>query len=95
VRTANTDLVLFDHGPSEFPIATMRAREVRARVTALVADLQRWLATRWQWLRPRTVPCAVACLGMIAILAFSDYLAHQDVQHVTAAHVVHIDIAPR
>jgi hypothetical protein len=95
LTTANTDLVLFDHGPSEFPVATARAREPRARVIALVADLQRWLVARWQWLRPRTVPCAVACLGMIAILASADYLAHQHVDHVTATHVVHIDIAPR
>jgi hypothetical protein len=92
--TASTELVLFAHGPAEFPIATVRARELRARVIMLVADLQRWFAARWQWLRPRTVPCAVACLGMIAILASADYLAHQHVEHVTASHVVHIDLAP-
>jgi hypothetical protein len=84
--------VLFDHGPTEFPVATAVAREPRARMIALVADLQRWLSARWQWLRPRTVPCAVACLGMLALIASADYLAHQNVE---APHVVHIDIAPR
>lgn len=92
--TANTDLVLFDQGPSELPVATVIAREPRARVAALVADLQRWIAARWLWLRPRTVPCAVAGLGMVAVVASADYLAHHHVEHVASAHVVHIEIAP-
>lgn len=95
VPAANTDLVLFDHGPAELPVASVVAREPRARVTALVADLQRWIAARWQWLRPRTVPCAVAGLGMVAIVASADYLAHHHVEHIASAHVVHVDLAPR
>ncbi len=93
--TANTDLVLFDHGPTELPVASVVARDPRARVTALVADLRHWIAARWLWLRPRTVPCAVAGLGMVAIVASADYLAHHQVEHVPSAHVVHVDIAPR
>jgi hypothetical protein len=73
----------------------MVAREPRARVTALIAELQGWLAARWQWLRPRTVPCAVAGLGMVAVMAAADYLAHYEVAHAPSVHVVHIDIAPR
>jgi len=73
----------------------MVAREPRARVTALVSALQGWLSERWQWLRPRTVPCAVAGLGMVAVMAAADYLAHYEVEHAPSVHVVHIDIAPR
>jgi hypothetical protein len=74
----NTEPVLFDHRFAEFPVAATVPRAPRARAIALEADLHRWLATRWQWLKPRTVPCAVAALGMIAVLAFSNYLTNLD-----------------
>jgi hypothetical protein len=85
--------VLFDHGSAEFPVATTVPRETRARAVALVAGLQRWLADRWAWLRPRTVPVAVAGLGMLGILAFSDYLTHVH-DSGPAPRAVHIDVAP-
>ncbi len=88
----NTDLVLFDHGPTEFPVATAVPREPRARAIALVANLERWVAARWAWFRPRTVPCAVAALGMIAVMASVDYLAHQH-DDVKAPRIVTIDVA--
>jgi hypothetical protein len=84
------------HAGSEFPLATARPREARAQFVALAGALQRWLVARWQWLRPRSVPCAVACLGMIAVLAFSDYLAHyNDGKQIKRAAVGHIEVAPR
>jgi hypothetical protein len=94
----NTEIVLFDHGPAEFPVATAVPREARARAIAVAADLKRWLRARWEWFRPRSVPCAVACLGMLATLKSAEYLAHQ--HHAaslgpTQAHVVHVQIAPR
>jgi hypothetical protein len=92
----NTEIVAFDHGPVEFPAARLRPREVRGRLTALVGALEQWLVARLQWLRPRTVPCAVAVLGMIAVLASADYLAHHKAQHVQPApSSVHIDLASR
>jgi hypothetical protein len=93
----NNEIVLFDHGPHEFPVATARPTEPRARAIALVADLQRWLAARWEWFKPRTVPCAVAGLGMIAVLASADYLAHHDDPCAAKkpANVVRVDLAPR
>jgi hypothetical protein len=90
-----TELVLFDHGPAEFPVAAVRPREPRARMIALVGDLQHWLVAQWQWFRPRTVPVAVAALSMVAILKSAAYLAHQQVESSPHARVVHIDIAPR
>ena len=42
----------------------------------LVADLRRWLAARWTWLRPRTVPVVVAALGATFVLASAEYLSH-------------------
>lgn len=95
-RPAHTDLVLFDQGPSELPVATAVPREPRARAIALVADVQRWFAARWQWFRPRTVPCVVAGLGMLAVIASADYLAnHHGNDDVKPARVVHIDMSPR
>ena len=76
-RTMNTEIVLFAHGPAEFPVATAVPREPRARVVATLADLQRWVLARWDWFKPRTVPCAVAALGMVAVIASADYLTHQ------------------
>lgn len=95
-RVPHTEIVLFDHGPAEFPLATMRPRETGARVTAALGALQRWLVDRWHWLRPRSVPCAVAALGMIAVMASADYLAHYEEDCVSQHAVpVHVDLAPR
>jgi hypothetical protein len=96
-RTASShpELVQFDRGPAEFPVAMIRPREPRARMVALAAGLQRWLVARWQWFRPRTVPVAVAALGMIAVLKSADYLAHHHGDPAPNARVVHIDLAPR
>src|SRR5258706_2322780 len=92
----NNEIVLFDHGPTEFPIATARPRELRSRAIAMVAHFQLWLAERWAWLRPRTVPCAVAALGMIAVLASADYLAHaNDDQGTRSTPYIHIDLVGR
>jgi hypothetical protein len=70
------ETMAFDHGPSEFPMATIRPREARGRAVAAVAALQRWLVARWQWFKPRSMPCVVAGLGMLAVIAAADYLAH-------------------
>ncbi|HEY5927074.1 MAG TPA: hypothetical protein VIV11_35545 [Kofleriaceae bacterium] len=85
----------FDHGPAEFPVATVRPREARARAIALVGSLQRWLVARWQWFKPRTVPCAVAALGMIAVLASAHYLANHKDDNCLKRHIVQVDLAPR
>lgn len=95
-RASSPDLVLFDHGPSELPVATVIPHEPRARAVALLADLERWVAARWAWFKPRTVPCAVAGLGMIAVIASANYLAHQhdnDAPH--APRIVHISVTTR
>jgi len=98
-RSVTLDVVLFDGigGAAEFPVATARPREPRARLIALVGELERWLAARWQWLRPRSVPCAVAALGMIAVLAAANYLAHYENDGWCPAHgrVIHVDLADR
>ena len=92
----NTEIVAFDHGPAEFPVATVRPREARSRAVAAFADLQRWMIARWNWFKPRTVPCIVAALGMIAVLASADYLAHHIDQNPPQTHkILHVDIATR
>jgi hypothetical protein len=77
--------VLFDLGARELPIATVRPREPRARALVLLGDLRRWLAARWTWLRPRTVPVLVAAAGMLFVLVSADYLKHA---HGTPPHRV-------
>jgi hypothetical protein len=90
----NTEIVLFNHGPVEFPVATVRPREVRAFAIALLTDLKNWLAARWEWLKPRAVPCAVAGLGMVAVIASADYLAHDHSDKASSApRVVQIDLS--
>jgi hypothetical protein len=92
----NTEIVAFDHGPAEFPVATVRPRETRGRAVAALADLQRWMMARWNWFKPRTVPCAVAALGMLAVIASADYLAHHmDQNPPQTQKILHVDIAAR
>lgn len=73
---AQGETMAFDHGPAEFPVATMRPREARGQAVAAVAAFQRWLLARWQWFKPRTLPCVVATLGLFAMIGAGDYLAH-------------------
>jgi hypothetical protein len=76
IQRAQAEVVAFDHGPSEFPLATIRPRETRGRMIAALGALQRWFVARWTWFKPRTAPCLVAGLGMMAVIAAADYLAH-------------------
>ncbi len=64
----------FDHGPAEFPIATLRPRAPIATLTAWVGDLQRWLVERVAFLRPRTIPLIAAMVGMLGTAAAAHYL---------------------
>lgn len=64
------------HHPAEFPLAIARPHEPGARAIAMLGDLRRWLAARWAWFKPRTVPVIVAAVGMIFVLLSADYLAH-------------------
>jgi hypothetical protein len=76
-RLAHDDqTVIFQSGPVEFPIATLRPRDPGAHARALIGELVRWFAAKWAWLRPRTVPVMVAALGLYAVLQSADYLCH-------------------
>jgi len=79
----NTELMLFD-GPAALPTATLRSRASEARHRVIAADLHGWLANRWCWVRPRTVPLLVAFVGMLAVLGATKYLSvyayHEDLR---------------
>lgn len=76
-RTAYDDqTVIFQSGPVEFPVATLRPHDPGSHVRALSGELARWLTAKWAWLRPRTVPVMVAALGLLAVLESADYLRH-------------------
>ncbi|MBX3160926.1 MAG: hypothetical protein KF773_33505 [Deltaproteobacteria bacterium] len=64
--------MLFDQTPRELPVATVHTRG-RA---AVAAALQRWLAAKWTWLRPRSVPVLVAFVGMLAVVGSVNALTH-------------------
>lgn len=84
------------HGPSEFPVATMRPRDARGGAVAAIAELQRWFVARWQWFKPRTLPCVVAALGLVAMVAAGDYLAHHLDQPAPQPHkLLLVDVAHR
>ena len=74
-QVTNTEIV-FDRGPWEFPIATVRAREPAAYAAALWWDFRRWLAERWAWLRPRSVPVLVAAVASVLVMLSADALSH-------------------
>ena len=84
----NHEIVIFDHGPAEFPVARVRPRGAGSRALVMMGDLQLWLAARWSWLRPRTIPVLVAVAGMLFVLMSADYLAHP---HVLRLHA-HVTI---
>ena len=78
--------VVFDHGPKEFPVATLRPREPGARAAALVWGFERWLVARWQWMRARSIPLIVATAGAVAMMVSADMVApSQECPHVSAS----------
>jgi hypothetical protein len=66
--------MVFDRS-TELPMAKVVV-EPRT-VTELVAGgIGAWFAARWQWLRPRTIPIAVAALSLVAVTQAMSYLSH-------------------
>ena len=63
--------MIFDHPPAELPVATLRPRELGPQ---LLLDAREWVAAKWAWLRPRSIPVAVAFAGMLGVLASASYL---------------------
>jgi hypothetical protein len=77
------EIVIFDPGPAEFPVATVRPRDTRTWAGVALGDLRRWVFARWTWLRPRCVPVIVAALGATLVIASAEYLSHA---HGTLPH---------
>ncbi len=77
----------------ELPIATILER--RPTAASVAAGLRTWIAARWSWLRPRTIPVAVAVLSMVGMLRAVDYLAHppEGSSLVGKAYTAHADPA--
>jgi hypothetical protein len=91
----NTESMLFDPRPAELPVATVRSGQ--SRTAAFVGGLSQWLLARWQWFKPRTVPVAVAALGMFAMIEAAEYLAHAKGEPTCSMkqHPVHVGLATR
>lgn len=67
----NDEDMLFDQPPAELPVATMVPKDRR---TQFAADLRAWLAARWQWFKPRTIPMIVAFVGLLAVIGAATWL---------------------
>jgi hypothetical protein len=67
----NNGVMIFDQPPAELPVATLRPRDTAAQ---LLLDLRGWLDSKWRWLKPRSIPVAVAFAGMLGVLASAAYL---------------------
>ena len=66
------EVVIFDRH-REFPVATLVPRDARG---VLMLGLRRWLAARWSWLRPRTLPVLASVIGTSLVIASANYLTH-------------------
>ncbi len=67
-------------------MATVR-RAPRSTLPRIAGELQHWLAERWTWLRPRTLPALVALLGMFVVLSAVNYLSHPPAVAITMSDV--------
>lgn len=88
----NGETMIFDQPPAELPVATLRTRALETR---LWLEVRGWLASKWRWLRPRSIPVAAAFAGMLGVLASASYLrelAHRQPEQLS----VHVRaMAPR
>ncbi len=75
--------MLFDR-KAELPVATVR-RAPSWGIDVVASDLKRWLAARWQWFKPRTIPVTVAFIGMLGVLQAVSYLSTPPQTGATAA----------
>ncbi len=66
--------MLFEGPSAKLPTATLRPSAVIGRRRAMVADLDRWLSCRAQWLWPRAVPLLAAFVGLMLTLGAVKYL---------------------
>ena len=79
--------MLFDQ-VGELPVATVR-RAPGSHVELLASDLKHWIAARWRWFKPRTIPMGVAFVGMLGVLQVMNHLSQPPAE--TAATVaVHL-----
>lgn len=63
--------MIFDQPPAKLPVATLMSK---SRSTQLATGVYAWLAARWRWFRPRTVPMIAAFVGLFAVVGFANYL---------------------
>ena len=80
-------------GKTEFPIATIRPTH-GGHAQYAIGLLARWLLARWQWLKPRWVPVAVAGLSLFAVVSAADYLAHH-MHEKAQPKAVHVHMTAR
>ncbi len=77
----------------ELPTATV-LRAPHSTMGRALGGLSRWIALRWTWLRPRTVPALVALLGMFAMLNAVNYLSRPPAAAIRLADQPNTDVQP-
>jgi hypothetical protein len=68
---ADNEDMIFDQPPAELPVATLVPRDGKTRMRA---DFYAWVAAKWNWFKPRTVPMLVAAAGMFAVIGSANWL---------------------
>jgi hypothetical protein len=69
------DFLRLDGAQAELPVATLRPSASQPWHRALAGALRCWLAQRWAWIVPRSVPMLVAFAGLVAVLGATKYLS--------------------
>jgi hypothetical protein len=66
--------MVFDGPGAKLPTATLRRSAMQPRRRLIAGDLDRWLASRWEWVRPRALPLLAAFVGLVVTLGAVKYV---------------------
>lgn len=64
----------FSDRKAKLPVATLLPRRTDGRPAVITGALHRWVAHRWMWVKPRTIPLFVAFMGLLGVLNARHYL---------------------
>ena len=69
-RSDDDQTVVFELAPQDLPVATVVSRRASP-----ANALRGWLAARWTWLRPRTIPVMAAAIGLFLVVGSAKHLS--------------------
>ncbi len=78
--------MLFDR-KAELPVATLHQR------ASIATAVTSWIAKRWQWFKPRSIPIAVAFAGRLGTVAAVECLSDPGSAIVGKAYSTPVHVA--